>query len=115
MVNSKKKLIGLYLENEDVKSVDVSHPEKGNPGIGGSEFNCVTLAYYFNHLRLDSEFEMVIYANSCTYLPPSINCHEAKTVFSAMEKATDDGCKIFIYRPTEQDHKKDFFSLQMAY
>lgn len=108
MNTSNKILVGLYLNNSEVNSVDLSHPEKGNPGIGGSEFNCITLAYYFNRLRPDSKFKMVVYANSSTYLPPSIDCYEVKTAFSALEQAVVDGCHIFIYRPTEQDYKQGF-------
>jgi glycosyltransferase involved in cell wall biosynthesis len=108
MGTSNKILVGLYLNNGEINSVDLSHPEKGNPGIGGSEFNCITLAYYFNRLRSDSEFKMVIYANSIAYLPPSVDCHEVKTAFSAMEQAAADGCHMFIYRPTEQDYKQGF-------
>ena len=38
--------IGLYLNNEGHKNVDLNSIALGNPGIGGSEYFFYNLAYY---------------------------------------------------------------------
>jgi hypothetical protein len=36
--------VAFYLENAEIAEVDLRDPEKGNPGIGGSEYMIVMIA-----------------------------------------------------------------------
>ena len=57
--------IGLYLPNESYRGVDLSRPDHGNPGIGGTEYNFLTLPYYFNyfykHITFICQYLLVYY------------------------------------------------------
>lgn len=90
--------IGLYLENKNFNSVDVSIPEKGNPGMGGTQFNFVTLAYYFSQYNLD--YELIIFAQHIDVLPKSVSAVKIIDGSEAVRKSVEMGCEIFIYRPT---------------
>ncbi|MEM7579944.1 MAG: hypothetical protein AAF316_08830 [Cyanobacteria bacterium P01_A01_bin.80] len=38
--------VGFYLQNQRYPNIDLRFPEKGNPGIGGTEFTTIATAYY---------------------------------------------------------------------
>ena len=63
----EKVRIGFYLGNNGIPNADLRFPEKGNPGIGGSEFGSIALPYFFSLYYHD--FDLVIYANVNKYLP----------------------------------------------
>jgi glycosyltransferase involved in cell wall biosynthesis len=91
--------IGLYLVNKGYKSVDLSKPEDGNPGIGGTQYNFITLPYYF--MKYYSHVEFVVYANIIDNLPKKFKVYEAENITEAARKADHAKCDMFIYRPTQ--------------
>jgi glycosyltransferase involved in cell wall biosynthesis len=94
--------IGLYLNNKCVANVDLSEPEKGNPGVGGTQFNFVTLPYYFIKYFPD-KVDFIWYADSIRHLPHQVRSRQVTDVFDAITQADDQGCDIFIWRPTDDD------------
>jgi glycosyltransferase involved in cell wall biosynthesis len=103
-----KLKIGLYLDNKGSLGVDLSQPENGNPGIGGTQYNFITLPYYY--VKHFDNVEFIFYAHLTDSLP---NLFKAKTVVSATDaavKAKKDGCDIFIYRPTENEEGDAFLT-----
>lgn len=63
--------ISFYLPNKNFANVDCSHPELGNPGIGGTEYMVVSVAYYLEKLYPESH-EYVVLANHTDRLPSSV-------------------------------------------
>jgi glycosyltransferase involved in cell wall biosynthesis len=99
--------VGFYLENQDISSVDLSQPEDGNPGVGGTHFLFVALPHYLK--KYSQKYNPIIFANSIDNLPHYIDKFEAKDINKAARKSLKKKCDIFIYRPTAADLEKNFY------
>ncbi len=89
--------VGFYLENKDIEGVDLRHPEKGNPGCGGTEFLLAALPYYLS--RHHPQCTPILFANRIEQLPDGIALHQVDHLPAAIRAAKAQGCDIFIYRP----------------
>lgn len=98
--------VALYFETEAVKDMDLSFPDQGNPGVGGTLFNFIALPFYFNKY-VKNRVEFTLYTQNGAKLPANLNFVEAKDVFEAAEKCSLNGTDIFIWRPTNRN-PKDF-------
>jgi len=98
--------VGLYLVNKGYQGVDLSKPEDGNPGIGGTQYNFLTLPYYY--MKYFDDVEFVFYAHITDTLPLGFEAVELENVSDAAQKAKQDGCDIFVYRPTQDTEGKEF-------
>lgn len=92
------KKVAFYLENQNISDVDLTHPEFGNPGCGGTEFLFVALPYYMEQATTKL-FSPVLLANHIDRLPSNIECLKVSNVLDAARVAKELGCLIFIYRP----------------
>lgn len=63
--------IAFYLPNKDYSQIDCSHPDLGNPGIGGTEYMIISIPYYMEKLYHGTH-EYVLFANCVDKLPQSI-------------------------------------------
>jgi glycosyltransferase involved in cell wall biosynthesis len=102
----KKPKIGFYLENRTIADADIRFPEKGNPGIGGSEFGAVSVPYFLSLYHQD--IETVIYANVIENLPNRLACIQADDSSKAARKAIQDNCQILVVRHYIKDLNPDF-------
>jgi FkbM family methyltransferase len=93
--------IAFYIENKNISSVDLRVPERGNPGIGGTEFNFVTLSLEL-HKRFDF-LDITVFAQSTQRLPNPLNVKKASNCIEAVEQAIALGCEFFVWRPTVRD------------
>ena len=93
--------VALYLENRNLNTVDCSRPEKGNPGIGGTHYNIITLPYYFQKLLPDSGIKPVLLANSTDHLPDRLESRKAENINEAARICEDEKFDILIWRPTQ--------------
>lgn len=98
--------VGLYLVNKGYNGVDLSKPEDGNPGIGGTQYNFITLPFYY--MKFFDNVEFVFYANITDALPQGFESVQVQDLTDAAQKAKENGCDIFIYRPTEDTEGKEF-------
>jgi glycosyltransferase involved in cell wall biosynthesis len=57
--------IAFYLPNSGLEDVDLSNPETGNPGIGGTHFHLVAIPYFLSKRGI----ECLIFAQSIANLP----------------------------------------------
>lgn len=96
-MKSKKIKVGLFLSNGNTKDVDLRFPEKGNPGIGGSEFTTIATAYYVNKYHSD-DVEIVLLANEVELLPPSLKVYQVKDDLDAAVTSQKEGCDIFVVK-----------------
>jgi FkbM family methyltransferase len=93
--------IAMYLENKNISSVDLRFPEQGNPGVGGTEFNFITLAselqnrYHFLKIKM--------FAQATQLLPENVACQQAFSCVKAVELAISQGFEFFVWRPTVRE------------
>lgn len=52
--------IAIYLGHNPGESVDARHPEKGNPGVGGTQYVMLLLAHY---LLKDPRYKVSVLAS----------------------------------------------------
>lgn len=102
--------IGGFLRNESVAKVDLRHPEDGNPGVGGTEFGFVSLAYHLKQYH-GEDIHPVLYAQSTGKLPDSVGTVAAFTPVDAIRKAAEDGCDMFLVRIKREDSYEDIFDV----
>lgn len=101
--------IAFYLENHNICNVDLRFPKRGNPGIGGTEFNFVTLAvelskrYHFLSVKM--------FAQNTLLLPAEINNHVADNCLKALQAAVEQGYDFFVWRPTVRDDARRLVSI----
>lgn len=91
------KTIAFYLHNGAIRDVDCTEILKGNPGIGGSEYEIITIA----RLLSSESFKVILYAHAIDKLPPVIETREVSGLQNAIEMATDDGCELLIFKHEE--------------
>lgn len=94
---TQKIKVGFYLNNQPYPDIDLRFPEKGNPGIGGTQFTEISTAYYLHQFYSD-QLEIVLLANIIELLPPSLNVCQANNVVDAAEKSEQQRCDLFIFR-----------------
>ena len=90
--------IAFYLENGNIPNVDLSRPELGNPGCGGTEFLFAALPFYLASLDGDT-VQPVLLANHTGLLPPSLEVHLVSNILDAAQRAKNMKCAFFVYRP----------------
>ncbi|HYW36146.1 MAG TPA: glycosyltransferase family 4 protein [Balneolaceae bacterium] len=93
-----KVKVGLFINNNGIKDVELSSPEKGNPGIGGTHYLFIAITYFLQKL-FSHIIEPVLFAPSIKRLPDDINAIEAKSCIEAVSQASEIGCDIFIWWP----------------
>jgi glycosyltransferase involved in cell wall biosynthesis len=101
-----KPRIGFYLENKYIPNTDLRFPEKGNPGIGGTEFGLVALPYFIS--KYHSEITPVIYANKTNNLPNQQISRQVDDGVAAARKAIQDDCQILLVRAYDRDLNPEF-------
>ena len=96
-MKSKKIKVGFYLQNKGYTNVDLRFPEKGNPGIGGTQFTTIATAYYLNQYYSE-QLDILLLANVTDLLPPGLKvCYVANDIDAAI-KSEEEGCDIFIFK-----------------
>jgi glycosyltransferase involved in cell wall biosynthesis len=93
--------IGVYLENRDIPEIDLSKPDLGNPGIGGTEYQFLLLAQ--NLMKIQTKeilYEVFVFANEVDNLSPVHKNVKVENIYQAYELANDQlNIDYFIYRP----------------
>ena len=94
--------IGIYLENKGIPDVDLSRPDKGNPGCGGTEYIFATLPYYLAKLHREI-CTPVLLANHTGLLPENVETTQASDVYEAARQTKRQGCDFFLYGPKRRE------------
>lgn len=59
--------IGFYFGDEGLRSIDCSRPDRGNPGVGGTQYCFLLVIYYMLRFKPDT-YRVTIYCTSdCTF------------------------------------------------
>lgn len=54
--------VGLYIQTKGCTQIDLSRPDLGNPGVGGTQFCFLLLCYYLSKFKRNL-FEIVVFSN----------------------------------------------------
>ncbi|MCD7710447.1 MAG: glycosyltransferase family 4 protein [Porphyromonadaceae bacterium] len=88
--------VAFYIDNEKCRGIDFSKPEKGNPGIGGTQFMFWSVAYYLNQMYAD--LDIYIFAPIIDRMPSSMKSVACATPIEAIKKAQTYSIDIIIIR-----------------
>ncbi len=74
--------IAFYLPNSSISKVDFSNVDKGNPGIGGSEYSVILIA---SNLCKRHIHEIIVYCDKESIFPVSLNWQVCKDFTGAIK------------------------------
>ncbi|MBN1797222.1 MAG: glycosyltransferase family 4 protein [Spirochaetales bacterium] len=89
--------VGFYIKNKHTPDVDITKPEYGNPGMGGSQFTGLALAYYINNFFKD-RIEVTVLANQIKLLPRNLKTVKADTCLEAAQYCKKNELDIFVFK-----------------
>ncbi|MFI3214118.1 MAG: glycosyltransferase family 4 protein [Eubacteriales bacterium] len=95
--------VGFYIENKSHQGIDYSMPEKGNPGIGGTQFMFWTVAWYLKKIYVD--LEVYILAPLIETMPDSLYSISCNNSVEAVRVASSKNIDILILRGLNSDKK----------
>lgn len=86
--------IGIELPDNNICHIDFSRPERGNPGVGGSEylFSLLARELYLNNI------DITIYHYNDNVLPDGIKHDIVESTIEMLHKASADGMDILIHQ-----------------
>lgn len=74
--------IAFYLPNIAIASTDFAEVDKGNPGVGGSEYSVVLIASNLNKRKL---YEVIVYCDVESSFPSCLNWQTCKDFIGAIK------------------------------
>lgn len=100
--------LAFYIPNKNICEVDLNTVHITNPGIGGTEYAMLALAYYLAKINGN---EIVIYSNALLKnYPGDCICRIAENLEVAMELAFSDGVQCLTIHHSEHSMKRHIFS-----
>ena len=93
--------VAFYLENKDVPNVDLSRPELGNPGCGGTTYLFSALPKYIQELNSNT-ISPILLANVTENLLESVQNYQVEDLYKAASFAKELACDFFVYRPRRE-------------
>jgi glycosyltransferase involved in cell wall biosynthesis len=93
--------VAFYFQNVNLDDKDLSQPERGNPGIGGTEYQFLLIFTELTKIRYDlgSDFEVLVICNKVPKLSPLVDFVIADSLEGALEVAAVRQIDIFVFRP----------------
>ncbi len=89
--------IAFYLDNKNIRNIDMTMPEQGNPGIGGTEYIIHAITYYLTKEK-NKAFQLILGSTSIDNLSPIIHSIKCTSISDLMYKEKPDFV-IFKYEP----------------
>lgn len=91
--------LAVLFQEEETRGVDLSHPEKGNPGVGGTAF-CFIL--FLKYMQKYSDIDIRVYKFQDNILPTN-NEIVVDGMREALDAAKSDGAEIILIRNHQTD------------
>ncbi len=101
--------VGVYLPNGNIRDVELSNPETGNPGIGGTQFLLFSLPYYLNKYYKD-KLEIILFAEYEKAINTDYKVLAVDNLIDAAQKAKDVFCDMIIFRPSYDNETLAFLN-----
>lgn len=90
--------VAFYLDNSKHEGINYFSPDKGNPGVGGTEFIIWSISYYLN--KMYSDIEVIVIAPIIDTLQSTMVKIKCKEHCDAAKLAKENNVDIFIFRDT---------------
>ncbi|GAH45448.1 unnamed protein product, partial [marine sediment metagenome] len=98
-MQKEKIKIGVHIPNGNIPDVQLTNPELGNPGIGGTPFLLFSLPYYLKKY-FENEFEFLLLAENEKTILTNFETVAVKSLTDAARIAKRFSCEIIIFRPS---------------
>lgn len=89
--------IAIYIDDAGIRDIDISRPDKGNPGVGGTPFCFAILAYYLKYFHPEINIG-IFHRNNSVVWPKTDDSYVTDDVYSAAKLAKNLGYEAFIFR-----------------
>lgn len=93
--------IGIEILDSNYSGIDLSRPDKGNPGIGGSEFSLILFAYFYNIKHRNEVY--IIHQNRKNIYPDNVQLLEIEDINKIPEVVAEHQIEIYISSLTTRD------------
>lgn len=90
--------LGFWFENQSIATVDLSSPELGNAGVGGTEYQFVLLAYLLLSIK-PKDVEVTFFLEAKQSLPKGIKQVVVPSLYAAYEESSAQSDDFLIFRP----------------
>lgn len=94
--------LAFFYSNKGLGTVDCSHPDDGNPGIGGTQYCLLLLLEYLYLYR--PEWDLTVFVLEKTKLPSGIKQIEVDTMSEALSLAEQQSTDFFVAPHKIEDH-----------
>lgn len=101
--------LAILFQEDEMEHMDLSHPESGNPGVGGTAFCFLLLMKYLNDYR--DRVDYTAYQLKDNLLPAK-KAKKTASVREALEQALSDGNEIVLVR---NHQTKEVYDLMADY
>lgn len=88
--------IVFFLDNQAIANVDVRSIEKGNPGIGGTEYMILMVASMLSERSNNLAIELLMTQEQL--VPQQLKSKVVGSLTDAIKKAEADGCNFFVLK-----------------
>lgn len=92
----------FYLNNAKIHDTDLSHPEDGNPGCGGTEYMLAAIPHYL--AQKISDLDIAIFSATSGRFSRNVKHHVTGNLLAGVQKALDEDYDFFIYKPAQTDN-----------
>ena len=93
------KKIAFYIDNSAIADIDMTDSEKGNPGIGGTEYLIYLIATLLS--KSDNGLDITLYMMSDQKLPQPLRYRICGSLRDAIHHSENDGAVYFILNITQ--------------
>ncbi len=101
--------VGVYLPNGNIRDVELSNPEIGNPGIGGTQFLLFSLPYYLNKYYKD-KLEIILFAEYEKAINTDYKVLAVDNLIDAAQEAKNISCDMIVFRPSYDNETLAFLN-----
>lgn len=90
-------VIGVFVDDSRIRGIDLSDPQYGNPGVGGTPFCFAMLLYYYKKYYSNA-FIRLYHVSEVTVWPRVDSVSLVPDVYAAAKEAKKDNCECFLFR-----------------
>lgn len=94
--------LAVLFQEEETRGMDLSHPELGNPGVGGTAFCFLLFLKYITSTKGSENLNITVYQFQDNILPHD-KCVVVNSMDEALVKASEAGNEIMLLRNHQTD------------